>query len=337
MQIFRPDLERKKGDRMLNEEIYRFLIKKANDGIAIVQEGRFQYANPRLQEIVGYSMEELSRLPFDAVIATADLNSMVEMQNRGIWGEDIPLVVESSLKNKEGRVVFVELNAGLISHEGKPAELVIIHDITPRKQAEEVLNQTLEKLRKAMGATIQAITLTVEMRDPYTAGHQRRVSDLARAIADRLDFSTEKIDAIRMAASIHDLGKISIPSEILSKPGKLNETEYTLVKTHPQVGNNILKQIEFPWPIAQIILQHHERINGSGYPQKLKDRQIMIEARILGVADVVEAMVSHRPYRTAIGLDKALEEIRRNRGSLYDPEIVDICLSLFYNHGYEFK
>jgi PAS domain S-box-containing protein len=337
MQIFRPDLERKKGDRMLNEEIYRFLIKKANDGIAIVQEGRFQYANPRLQKIVGYSMEELSRLPFNAVIATADLNSMVEMQNRRIWGEDIPLVVESSLTNKEGRVVFVELTSGLISHEGKPADLVIIHDITPRKQAEEVLNQTLEKLRKAMGATIQAITLTVEMRDPYTAGHQRRVSDLARAIADRLDFSPEKIDAIRMAASIHDLGKISIPSEILSKPGKLNETEYTLVKTHPQVGYNILNQIEFPWPIAQIILQHHERINGSGYPQKLKGRQIMIEARILGVVDVVEAMVSHRPYRTAIGLDKALEEIRRNRGSLYDPEIVDICLSLFYHQGYEFK
>lgn len=337
MQIFRPDLERKKGNRMLNEEIYRFLIKKANDGIAIVQEGRFQYANPRLQKIVGYSMEELSRLPFNAVIATADLNSMVEMQDRRIWGEDIPLVVESSLKNKEGRVVFVELTAGLISHEGKPANLVIIHDITPRKQAEEVLNQTLEKLRKAMGATIQAITLTVEMRDPYTAGHQRRVSDLARAIADRLGFSTEKIDAIRMAASIHDLGKISIPSEILSKPGKLNETEYTLVKTHPQVGYNILNQIEFPWPIARIILQHHERINGSGYPQKLKGRQIMIEARILGVADIVEAMVSHRPYRTAIGLDKALEEIRRNRGSLYDPEIVDICLSLFHHQGYEFK
>jgi HD-GYP domain-containing protein (c-di-GMP phosphodiesterase class II) len=140
-----------------------------------------------------------------------------------------------------------------------------------------------------------------------------------------------------MAASIHDLGKISIPSEILSKPGKLNETEYTLVKTHPQVGYNILNQIEFPWPIAQIILQHHERINGSGYPQKLKGRQIMIEARILGVADIVEAMVSHRPYRTAIGLDKALEEIRMNRGSLYDPEIVDICLSLFHHQGYEFK
>jgi putative nucleotidyltransferase with HDIG domain len=188
-----------------------------------------------------------------------------------------------------------------------------------------------------MGATIQAMSLTIETRDPYTAGHQKRVSDLARAIATEMKLSKEDIDAIRMAASIHDLGKISIPAEILSKPGKINEFEFRLIQNHPQIGYEILRTIEFPWPIAEIVLQHHERINGSGYPNGLRGEEIHIIARILAVADVVEAMVSHRPYRSALTLGEAIHEITKNRGTLYDPDAVDACKLLFIEGRFAFK
>ena len=184
---------------------------------------------------------------------------------------------------------------------------------------------------------IQAIALTVETKDPYTAGHQRRVSDLARAIAQEMGVPIEKVDGVRMAGVLHDLGKISVPAEILSKPTKLTDIEYGLIKIHPQAGYDILKEVEFPWPIAQIVLQHHERLNGSGYPQGLKGDEILLEARIIMVADVVEAMASHRPYRPGLGLDKALGEISGNKGILYDPAVVDACLKLFTQKGFELK
>ena len=206
-----------------------------------------------------------------------------------------------------------------------------------RKQTEEKLQMTLEKLRKAMNGIIQAMTLAVEMRDPYTAGHQRRVADLARAIGEEMALNEEQIDGIRMAGTIHDIGKIHVPSEILSRPGKLPQIEFNIIKVHPQIGYEILKGIDFPWPIAQIILQHHERMDGSGYPNGLSGKEIILEARILAVADVVEAMSSHRPYRAALGIDDALEEISKNRGILYDPEVVDACLKLFKEKRYKLK
>ena len=196
------------------------------------------------------------------------------------------------------------------------------------KQNEERLKRTLQDLRKAMGGTIQAMALTVETTDPYTAGHQRRTTNLARSIARKMRLSEREINAIRTGGSIHDLGKIAVPLEILSKPTRLTNIEFDLIKTHPQVGYDILKGIEFPWPIAEIVRQHHERIDGSGYPQGIKGDDILLEARVLAVADVVEAMSSHRPYRPALGMDKALEEILRNRGILYDPHVVDACLAL---------
>jgi len=320
-----------------NEKIYRYLVEKANDGIAILQDSKFKYVNSRLLNIIGYTSKEILRLPFQVLFPTGCFEDIRDRYNRRMAGEDVPAASETRLKHKSGKIVHVELNTGLIPFNGKTSDFVIVRDITQRKQYEEELHQTLEKLRQAMGATIQAITLTVEMRDPYTAGHQRRVSDLARSIATLLQLSKDKIDAIRMAASIHDLGKISIPSEILSKPGRLNETEFSLIKTHPQIGYDILKKIDFPWPIAQIVLQHHERLDGSGYPQRLKGNEIMYEAKILGVADVVEAMSSHRPYRSALELWKAFDEIRQNRTILYAPEVVDSCLKLFQEKGYELK
>jgi PAS domain S-box-containing protein len=207
-------------------------------------------------------------------------------------------------------------------------------DITDRKRAEEELRQSFEKLRKALGATVNAISLTVEMKDPYTSGHQQRVSDLARAIATEMGLSADRQDFILTASSIHDIGKIALPAEILSKPTKLTELEFSLIKTHAQIGYDILKDIEFPWPVADVVLQHHERMNGSGYPNGLKGENILLEARILAIADVVEAIASHRPYRPALGIDLALEDISGNKDILYDADAVDACLRLFREKGY---
>ncbi len=200
----------------------------------------------------------------------------------------------------------------------------------------EALKNTLNELENAMEGIIQAMGLTVEKRDPYTAGHQRRVADIACAIASEMDLPKDQIEGIRMAGIIHDIGKISVPAEILSKPGRITEHEFGIIKSHPQVGYDILKTIEFPWSISQIVYQHHERMNGSGYPQGLSGEKILLEARLLAVADVVEAMASHRPYRPALGIDKALEEISKNRNILYDPMVAEACLRLFKEKRFEF-
>jgi putative nucleotidyltransferase with HDIG domain len=177
----------------------------------------------------------------------------------------------------------------------------------------------------------------IESRDPYTAGHQQRVCQLATHIAKELGLPKDKIEGVRIASLIHDIGKIGLPTEILSKPTRLTNIEFDLIKNHSQIGYNILKSIDFFYPIAQIVLQHHERLNGSGYPNNLKGDEILLEVKIIGVADVVEAMSSHRPYRPALGIDKALEEISQNRGILYDPEVVDACIKLFKEKGFKFE
>lgn len=208
---------------------------------------------------------------------------------------------------------------------------------TERERAEEELQQGLEKVRRTLEGTVQALAATTERRDPYTAGHQQRVTRLACAIAQEMGLPEEEIEGIRVTGTLHDIGKISVPAEILNKPGRLTEMEMTLIKTHPQVGHEILKTVEFPWPVAQIVLQHHERMDGSEYPSGLSGEEILPEARILAVADVVEAMSSHRPYRPALGKDKALEEISRNRGVLYDSNVVDACLKVFTEKGFKFE
>jgi len=197
-----------------------------------------------------------------------------------------------------------------------------------------VAERTLE-LQKVINGVIHTIAMTVGVRDPYTADHQEHVADLAAEIAREMELSNRQVEGIRMAGIIHDLGKIKVPAEILSKPGKLTDLEFDIIKTHPQVGFDLLKEIEFPWPLAEMILQHHERMDGSGYPQGLKGDEIMVEARILAVADIVEAMSSHRPYRPALGLDKALNQIKQDKGTLLDPRVVDACLRVFKG-GYNF-
>jgi putative nucleotidyltransferase with HDIG domain len=209
-------------------------------------------------------------------------------------------------------------------------------EIDVRKHAEKQLEDTLESLRKAFGATVRVMVSAVETRDPYTAGHQLRSANLARAIATEMGLPTEKIEGIRIAGTIHDIGKLSIPAEILSKPTKLSEIEFSLIREHARRGFEILKDVESPWPLAEIVYQHHERMDGSGYPRKLKGDEILMEARILTVADVVEAMASHRPYRPGLGIDLALAEIEKNRGIFYDEAVVDTCLRLFREKRYRF-
>jgi len=205
-----------------------------------------------------------------------------------------------------------------------------------RKSSVIQLQQSYQKIKIAMDATIETMSKIIEVKDPYTAGHQQRVSQLAIAIAKELDLSQDKVDGIRVASLIHDIGKISIPTEILSKSTVLSDIEFNLIKEHSQIGYDILKAIDFSYPVAKIVLQHHERINGSGYPNQLKGDEIFLEAKILGVADVVEAMSSHRPYRPALGIDAALEEISKNKGILYGSEVVDACLKLFKEKGFKF-
>jgi len=205
-----------------------------------------------------------------------------------------------------------------------------------RIEAGQQIELHVEKLQKALSGTIKVVASTVEVRDPYTAGHQRRVATLARAIALDMGLSDHQIEGIFMAGVVHDLGKIYVPAEILSKPSRLNDIEFNLIRTHSQVGYDLLKTIDFPWPIAQIVHQHHERLNGSGYPQGLSSEQILIEAKIICVADVVEAMASHRPYRPARGVDVALEHIAEEKGTLYESAVVDTCLKLFTEKSFQF-
>lgn len=186
-----------------------------------------------------------------------------------------------------------------------------------------------------MNQAVDLLSSATELRDPYTAGHQRRVADLACAIAQELGFSEDRVQGLRVAALVHDFGKsLAVPGEILSKPGRLTKEEMNLIRAHPEVGYEILRKIEFPWPVAETVRQHHERLDGSGYPQGLRGEGILLEARILAVADVVEAMASHRPYREALGLEKALAEIETGKGRLYDPRVVDGCLRLFRDRGF---
>jgi PAS domain S-box-containing protein len=226
----------------------------------------------------------------------------------------------------------------VMDEHGNPVGVVeFARDMTKRKQAEEELRQSYVQLQRTLEGTVNTLVSAIEMRDPYTAGHQRQVTQLAYAIAKEMGLPEERIEGIRMAGLIHDLGKINVPAEILSKPGPLTELEYGLIQMHPQIGHDVLKTIDFPWPVAQTVLQHHERMDSSGYPQGLSGEEILLEARILGVADVVEAMASHRPYRPPRGMDKALQEISQNRGILYDPEVVDACLRLFIEKGFTFE
>jgi len=255
---------------------------------------------------------------------------------KSISGQKVP-AYEVEAYSKKGEKRAIEIHGSRLRKAGRTAGVVvIIRDVTERKRAQEELQESLDKVRRTLESTVYALASIAEIRDPYTAGHQRGVALLATAIANEMGFQGEQLEGIRVAGMLHDIGKIHVPVEILSKPGRLSEIEFSLIKAHVQLGHDILKAIEFRWPIAQMVLQHHERMDGSGYPFGLSAEEILPEARILAVADVVDAMTHHRPYRPARGIDKALEEISKNSGVLYDVDVVDACLRLLDGQGQQF-
>ncbi|MCK9195563.1 MAG: PAS domain S-box protein [Syntrophales bacterium] len=324
-------------DRKRAEEKYEMLFREMLDGFAlhdIICDGegrptdyRFLAINPAFERMTGLRAEEIVGRTVLEVLPSTEQHWIETYGKVALTGK--PAFFDSYAAELKKHFEITAFRPALNQFA------CIFVDITDRKRAEEELQQTLDSLRKAVSTTIQVMVSAIEVRDPYTAGHQTRVAKLAQAIAAEMGFPQEKIDGVRLAGSIHDIGKLSVPAEILSKPTKLTKIEFSLIQEHVQRGFEILKDVESPWPLAEIVLQHHERKDGSGYPRNLKGDEIMMEARILSVADVTESMASHRPYRAGLGIDAALEEIENNRGILYDAEVVDTCLRLFRERGFQ--
>lgn len=334
---------RKQAEKALkeSEEKYRSIFENAIEGIfQTTHEGRFISINPAMATMHGFAspkemMESIVNINKQLFVNSEDREQYLKILKEQGMVKDF----ETQIYRKDGGTMWTstyshvvkDINGNILYFEG------MAQDITPRKLAEEKLRQALEKLQKSLVGTIQAMATVVETRDPYTAGHQRKVASLARTIAQEMGLPNEMIEGLGMAAVIHDIGKISVPAELLSKPTRLTKIEYEIIKVHPQAGYNILRDIDFPWPIAQIVLQHHERLDGSGYPQGLKDEQILVEAKIMAVADVIEAMASHRPYRPALGIDVALEEIEKNKNILYNDQVVNVCVELLKEKGFKLE
>ncbi|MFH0767995.1 MAG: HD domain-containing phosphohydrolase [Chloroflexota bacterium] len=313
-----------------------------------LQCGGYDVVSERVETLEAMNTT-LKKQAWDIVISDYTMPHFSALDALGVlWKTDldIPFVIVSGTISEE--TAIYALRAGASDYVLKSnlkrllptveRELYEAETRREREQAEQEIQRSLLKVRKAIKGTIEATANIVEARDPYTARHQRRVAQLSVRIAREMGgVSSRQLEGIEMAALIHDIGKISVPSEILSKPTRLTQAEFDMIKTHPQIGYDILKLIDFPWPIAQIVLQHHERMDGSGYPSGISGKNILFEAKILAVADVVEAIVCHRPYRPAFTIDKALEEISRNSGILYAPDVTEACAKLFTKGLFEFE
>ena len=330
-----------------SEERYRLIAERAADAMWTVDMNmRPTYISPSITHLLGYSVQEAMAKPMQEIFTTVSFKLTTELlkdelgiENKEQKDPARSRTLELELIRKDGSLVPVEVKYTFLRDaQARPVEvLAIARDISERKQAQEETKQNTERLIRAMEHAIQAMTIVVEMRDPHTAGHQQRATQLACAIAKEIGLSKERIGGLRLAGLIHDIGKVRVPAEILMNPDGLSEPEFMMIKAHPRLGYEILKTIDFPWPVAKIVLQHHERMDGSGYPSGLSGEDIIMEARILAVADVVDAMASHRPYRAAPGINKALGEISQNKGVLYDSKAVDACLTLFRNKKFEFE
>lgn len=321
-----------------NEKLQRLShvsVEQAVDGILWVDSAaHFYRANKAICRMLGYSQDEFLDLKIndiDTIYLNGDVWHLCDRAINGITKH------ETLFKKKDGQIFPVELTISCVEFEGAFYHCTFVRDISERKRSEAALQRSCDQLRQALEGTITAIARAVEARDLYVAGHQRRVAQLACAIAEEMGLSAEQIEGIHMGAMIHDIGKIHLPAEILGKPARLVEPEFALVKSHPEVGFEILKDIEFPWPVAEIAHQHHEHLDGSGYPQGLTGNEILLAAQIVCVADVVEAMACHRPYRPALGVEKALAEIEKNSGVFYDQEVVAACNRLFLEKKFTFE
>lgn len=318
-----------------SEERYRLLFTSSQDGFMTFEppDWRFASCNPAAVAMFGATdaAQLIGRTPWelspehqpDGQPSAAKAQSMIEVAMRN-GGNYFSWTFQRSDNNPFDAAVLLTR----LVLNGKILLNASIRDTTERKRARVAVHE-------ALVATIEAIAATMESRDPYTAGHQKRVARLAAAIAREMGLAENTVEGIHFGAQIHDLGKIQVPAEILAKPGRLSPIEFELIKTHPQAGYDIVKGIKFPWPVADMVHQHHERLDGSGYPQGLKGDAITLEARIVAVADLVEAMSSHRPYRASLGIEKALAEISKGAGILYDQQAVDACLRLFHDKGYQ--
>jgi PAS domain S-box-containing protein/putative nucleotidyltransferase with HDIG domain len=342
--IARDITERKKAEEELreSEEKFKSICASAQDAILMMDPcGLISYWNRAAEEILGYSAQEALGQDIHSWLAPESFREVsfepLRWFKRSGQGSAIGRILELEALRKDGVRIPIELSLSAVKLHGEWHAIGIVRDISERQKAKEQLEESLKRLRKSMESIIQAIALTVDLRDPIQSGHQRRAADLAVAIATEMNLSQDKIDTILIASLIHDLGKISVPGEILNKPGRLDEAELQLIREHPKTGYDILRKIDLPEPIAEIVYQHHERMNGSGYPRGLAGQEIILEARVLAVAEAVEAMASHRPYRPALGVEKALEEITRNKGILYDPDVAEACLRVFVKKKFEFK
>jgi PAS domain S-box-containing protein/putative nucleotidyltransferase with HDIG domain len=332
LESFNREAERKRSEQELTESEQRFrgLVEQSLAGIYIIQNGRFAYVNPRFAEIFGYATPgELIGVDPTSLVVEQDRGLVAENIRSRLGGEVQSISYTFTAVRKDGSLIDVGVHGAGATHHGHPAVIGLMQDVSEKKRAEEQIQRYVKQLEDSFMRTIEVATTLVEMRDPYTAGHEKRVALLAVAIGTELGLDAHRIEGLRVGGYIHDIGKIIIPAEILSKPGKLSEIEYMMIKGHPQAGYDILKNVDFPWPVADIAYQHHERMDGSGYPRGLKGEEILLEARITAVADVVEAMAAHRPYRPGIGIEQALAEIERGSGSHYDPAVAAACLRLF--------
>jgi PAS domain S-box-containing protein/putative nucleotidyltransferase with HDIG domain len=322
------------------EKRFRILAESAPDIIFTLDtEGMLTYVNPMWEKILSHKQEEVVGKYLTEFVQEQDSNHLIQLFRKVRDHKETLMDILLTFMSRSGAEHNFSFNcAPNIAENGHVDSLVgILKDVTDLRRSEIELKKSFEKLQLALSSTISVISLISESRDPYTAGHQRNVADLASAIAREMGLPEDRVKMIHMAGLIHDIGKINVPAEILSRPGKLTTGEFALIKSHPETGYNILNKVDFPGPIAQIVYQHHEKMDGSGYPLMISGDQIILEARIITVADVVEAMAGHRPYRPALGIEKALDEIRIGRGVVYDAAVADACISLFSTNRFHFE
>ena len=338
-EVFVNAIEHREEENLIraSERKYRTLFEDSRDAIYMTtKDGKVLDINQAGLLLLGYTRDEILGTNVRAIyVNSSERNRFQEIINK----QGAVKNYEVKLRHKNGSAidclvtstVMLSIEGNIVGYQG------IIRDITKHKEAENYLKESCEKLARIMNETVSALATTTEKRDPYTAGHQQRVAQLAYEIGMEMGLQEETIEGIRVAGVLHDIGKICVPTEILNKPAALNKIEFDIIKTHPQASHDIVKTIEFPWPIAQILYQHHERINGSGYPLGLKEDKILLEAKIIAVADVIEAMMSNRPYRQALSLEEALDEIIKNRGILYSSKVVDVCIKIFKENKFIFR
>ncbi len=324
----------RQGREISAEEKLRAVVEQTMIGIYVIEDGRMAFVNPRMGEIFGYHADQLIGKPTLELVAEQDRHLVDHNIRQRVDGTVQSMRYEFRGLRKDGTQIDVGVHGTLAIVKGKPLVVGVLQDITERRRVEQEIHRYIGRLERASMGAVDAIVKMVELRDPYTAGHQHRVGELAASLARELGQSEESVRGLQIAGHVHDIGKINVPSEILTKPGKLTHPEFAIIKTHAEQGGDILANIDFPWPLAMVAQQHHERLDGSGYPGGLGSEAIAPEARIMAVADVVEAMATHRPYRASLGIAAALEEIERNAGVMYDADAAQACARLFRDNRY---